>query len=72
MIRLIQITNDIVSLRCIPIFSLMVMSTMMAQIDAAIILSNQPLYTNELFRIGGSRRLRGFDEESSLAHGMLL
>lgn len=41
-------------------------STLMTQLDAAIILSNQPLYNNELFRIGGSRRLRGFDEESIL------
>ena len=39
----------------------------MAKISAGIVVSKDPIYENETFRIGGSRRLRGFDEESILS-----
>jgi outer membrane protein assembly factor BamA len=48
-------------------FKLWKVSTLMARVDAGLILSKSPTYTSELFRIGGNRRLRGFDEESILA-----
>jgi len=42
-------------------------STLMARARLGIILSQDPIYENETFRIGGNKRLRGFDEESILA-----
>lgn len=48
-------------------FQLWKWSTMMAKISSGIMLSQDPIYDNETFRIGGSRRLRGFDEESILS-----
>ncbi|GIV30717.1 MAG: hypothetical protein KatS3mg029_0068 [Saprospiraceae bacterium] len=42
-------------------------STVKLAIDAAWLFSSQPLYRNEEYRIGGNRRLRGFDEESLFA-----
>lgn len=48
-------------------FQLWKWSTVMAKISAGIVVSKDPIYENETFRIGGSRRLRGFDEESILS-----
>ncbi len=48
-------------------FPLWKTSTLLAKVDAGLVLSKNPIYTSELFRIGGNRRLRGFDEESMLA-----
>ena len=42
-------------------------STIKAGINGGYILSQQPIYQNEQFRIGGNRLLRGFDEESIFA-----
>ena len=42
-------------------------STLMARLEGGTVLSANPIYRNELFRIGGNKRLRGFDEESILA-----
>ncbi len=39
----------------------------MAKVSAGIVVSKDPIYDNETFRIGGNRLLRGFDEESILA-----
>ena len=39
----------------------------MARVDAGLVISKDAVYNSELFRIGGNRRLRGFDEESILA-----
>lgn len=41
--------------------------TVLGRIRSGIIISPNPLYNNELFRIGGNRILRGFDEESIFA-----
>ena len=48
-------------------FSLGSNSTLKAAINGGYILSQQPIYQNEQFRIGGNRLLRGFDEESIFA-----
>ena len=42
-------------------------STILLAIDAGALKSGQRLFSNELFRLGGYARLRGFDEESILA-----
>jgi len=42
-------------------------STIKAGVNGGYILSQQPIYQNEQFRIGGNRLLRGFDEESIFA-----
>jgi len=42
-------------------------STLKLGINGGYILSEQPIYQNEQFRIGGNRLLRGFDEESIFA-----
>lgn len=39
-------------------------STLKSGLTMGYILSRQPIYQNEQFRIGGNRLLRGFDEES--------
>lgn len=44
----------------LPVFS---RSTVKFAANAGFILSPQPIYQNEQFRIGGNRLLRGFDEE---------
>ncbi|MGH1335271.1 MAG: BamA/TamA family outer membrane protein [Aureispira sp.] len=41
-------------------------STIMARYKGGLLLSKDPIYDNETFRIGGNRTLRGFDEESVL------
>lgn len=48
-------------------FSLGSSSTIKAGLNGGYILSEQPIYQNEQFRIGGNRLLRGFDEESIFA-----
>lgn len=48
-------------------FRLWKQSTLMARIKAGLIVSKNPIYQNELYRIGGSQTLRGFDEESIFA-----
>ncbi len=48
-------------------FQLWKWSTLMSRIDIGLLISAKEIYKNELFRIGGNRRLRGFDEESILA-----
>ena len=47
-------------------FQLWKWSTLMTRIHSGLIVSDSPVYANETFRIGGNRRLRGFDEESIL------
>ena len=42
-------------------------ATIKASIRGGVILSEQNIYQNEQFRIGGNRILRGFDEESIFA-----
>ena len=42
-------------------------STVMAGLKGAWLISEDPIYRNEQYRIGGSRQLRGFDEESIFA-----
>lgn len=42
-------------------------STMRLAVDAGALKSGDLLFTNEMFRLGGYARLRGFDEESILA-----
>ncbi|HUR30113.1 MAG TPA: BamA/TamA family outer membrane protein, partial [Saprospiraceae bacterium] len=42
-------------------------STIRLATDAGILNSGDKLFTNEMFRLGGYARLRGFDEESILA-----
>ncbi len=42
-------------------------STILIAVDAGILKSGSKLFANELFRLGGYARLRGFDEESILA-----
>lgn len=42
-------------------------STILIAADAGVLKSGAKLYANELFRLGGYARLRGFDEESILA-----
>ncbi|MCP4438289.1 MAG: BamA/TamA family outer membrane protein [Aureispira sp.] len=42
-------------------------STIMARIKSGLIVSKNPIYENELYRIGGNKLLRGFDEESIFA-----
>ncbi|MGB4848772.1 MAG: BamA/TamA family outer membrane protein, partial [Saprospiraceae bacterium] len=42
-------------------------STLLVAADAGILKSGSKLFTNELYRLGGYARLRGFDEESILA-----
>lgn len=41
--------------------------TIKAEINGGLLFSQDSLYQNELYRIGGNRLLRGFDEESVLA-----
>lgn len=41
-------------------------STIRLAVDLAYKYSAEPLYNNELYRIGGNRRLRGFEEQSVL------
>lgn len=41
-------------------------------VQAASVFGNQPVYRNELFRIGGLKTLRGFDEESIFASTYLI
>lgn len=48
-------------------FQLWKWSTLMTRISSGLVVSKDPIYENETFRIGGNRRLRGFDEESILA-----
>lgn len=42
-------------------------STLMGRYRGGLLLSRDPIYDNETFRIGGNRILRGFDEESIFA-----
>lgn len=42
-------------------------STILVAADAGLLKSGNKLFANELFRLGGYARLRGFDEESILA-----
>jgi outer membrane protein assembly factor BamA len=42
-------------------------STVMGRYRGGLLLSKDPIYDNETFRIGGNRILRGFDEESIFA-----
>lgn len=42
-------------------------STLMSGLKGAWLISEDPIYRNEQYRIGGSRQLRGFDEESIFA-----
>lgn len=42
-------------------------STLMGRIRGGLILTDEPVYFNEQYRIGGSQDLRGFDEESIFA-----
>ena len=44
----------------LPLFS---RSTLMGRIRSGLLFSEQPVYQNEQFRIGGNQLLRGFDEE---------
>ena len=48
-------------------FPLLKRSTIKAGIQAGFTFSEQPIYANEQFRIGGTQLLRGFDEESIFA-----
>ncbi|WP_156039638.1 BamA/TamA family outer membrane protein [Aureispira sp. CCB-QB1] len=48
-------------------FQLWKTSTLMARYRGGIILSKDPIYDNETYRIGGNKLLRGFDEEAILA-----
>lgn len=48
-------------------FQLWKSSTLMARYKGGIILSKDPVYENETYRIGGNKLLRGFDEEAILA-----
>lgn len=50
--------------RFFPIGSIM---TLKAELNTAVIFSNEQILFNELYRIGGSKLLRGFDEESVFA-----
>ena len=45
-------------------FPILQRSTLMARVRSGWIISQQPIYRNEQFRIGGNALLRGFDEES--------
>lgn len=47
-------------------FQLWKSSTLMARYKGGIILSKDPVYENETYRIGGNKLLRGFDEEAIL------
>ena len=47
-------------------FQLWKSSTLMARYRGGIILSRDPIYENETYRIGGNKLLRGFDEEAIL------
>lgn len=47
-------------------FQLWKSSTLMARYRGGIILSKDPIYENETYRIGGNKLLRGFDEEALL------
>lgn len=47
-------------------FKLWKTSTLMARYRGGIILSRDPIYENETYRIGGNKLLRGFDEEALL------
>lgn len=42
-------------------------STVMFRYQGGLVWSQAPIYDNETFRIGGTQRLRGFDEESIFA-----
>ena len=42
-------------------------STFMAGLQGGWLISGDPIYRNEQYRIGGARRLRGFDDESIFA-----
>lgn len=48
-------------------FGLWKWSTLMTRIKSGLIVSKNPIYENELYRIGGNKLLRGFDEESIFA-----
>lgn len=48
-------------------FALQKRSTVKVSIDAATIISKNPISKNEQFRIGGANLLRGFDEQSVFA-----
>ncbi|BDS12875.1 BamA/TamA family outer membrane protein [Aureispira anguillae] len=48
-------------------FQLLKWSTLMARFKGGVIISKDPIYDNETFRIGGNKLLRGFDEEALLA-----
>lgn len=48
----------------IPLFK---RTTIKTSIRGGLLISEQPVYQNEQFRIGGNRLLRGFDEESIFA-----
>lgn len=39
-------------------------STIRTALEGGMVLSKNPIYRNEQYRLGGNRRLRGFDEES--------
>ena len=53
-------------------FPLFKRSVLKTAIRAAALLSQKNIYENELYRIGGSRLLRGFNEESILASSFLI
>jgi len=48
-------------------FQLWKWSTLLVKADIGLVTSKSPIYTSELYRIGGNQRLRGFDEESIFA-----
>lgn len=48
-------------------FQLWKWSTIMTRYKGGIVLSKDPIYDNETYRIGGNKLLRGFDEEALLA-----
>ena len=48
-------------------FPLLKRSTIKAGVQVGFTFSEQPIYANEQFRIGGTQLLRGFDEESIFA-----
>lgn len=63
-LRTFQYRIDAVLEGYLPLFK---RSVLKASVRSGIIISEQPIYFNEQYRIGGNRLLRGFDEESILA-----
>ena len=63
-LRTFQISSEITFAYYYPIGSRVAIKS---EINGGLLFSQDSLYQNELYRIGGNRLLRGFDEESILA-----